>query len=192
MIRGKGLPGGLAVLSWGWLTATVALAQGATPSPQGSPMASPLMPITSLEQLVRMSPPELEQLYAQSGPGAIPSGPVRGRAIPYPGTRLAVPASRVSRALWQGKVFLNQESKAVNRFFGLRIIRGQVFYGESWRDGGPAIILDYGQTSWLYANYRDEIREVAPGLYLGLMFDRTTCPQPTLKLYFALDARCRD
>ena len=57
---------------------------------------------------------------------------------------------------------------------------------ESWRDGGPALILDYSQTSLLYAPYRDEIRQIAPGLYLGLMFDRNTCP-PKLKMYFALE-----
>ena len=34
-------------------------------------------------------------------------------------------------------------------------------------------------------NARDEIREVAPGLYLGLMFRRRSCPQ--YKTFFALE-----
>ncbi len=50
------------------------------------------------------------------------------------------------------------------------------------------MILDYEGTSRIYGNYRDEIRQVAPGLYLGLMYDRTTAPV-TLKMYFAFDAR---
>ena len=49
------------------------------------------------------------------------------------------------------------------------------------------MILDYEGTSKVYGHYRDEIREVAPGLYLGLMYDRTTNPA-SLKMYFAFDA----
>ena len=41
-------------------------------------------------------------------------------------------------------------------------------------DGQPATILDYSETSHLYANYRDEIRQVGPGLFLGAMYSRTT------------------
>ena len=34
---------------------------------------------------------------------------------------------------------------------------------------------------------RDEIRQIAPGLLLGLMYARTE-PQPTLRMYFVLEA----
>ena len=44
------------------------------------------------------------------------------------------------------------------------------------------------QTSLVYANNRDEIRQVAPGLFLGLMYDRTTAP-PGLSMYFALESQ---
>ena len=50
------------------------------------------------------------------------------------------------------------------------------------------LVLDYSQTSLVYANNRDEIRQVAPGLFLGLMYDRTTAP-PGLVMYFALESR---
>jgi hypothetical protein len=53
-------------------------------------------------------------------------------------------------------------------------------------DGRPALIIDYSRTSHVYARYRDEIRQVGPGLYLGLMYTRTA-PQPTLKTYFLLE-----
>ncbi|MHC5537228.1 hypothetical protein ACYOEI_03210 [Singulisphaera rosea] len=144
-------------------------------------------PISSLKQLVRMSGPELDLLYQQSTPGAIPSGKVTGRVIMYPGTKMAVPASRVARMMWQGKIFHEDGTTAVNKFFGVRIIKGKLYHGESWMDGRPSLILDYQDTSLLYASYRDEIREVAPGLFLGLMYSRTT-PQPTFKMYFALEA----
>lgn len=140
----------------------------------------------SLDQLVRMSPAELEQLYSRGWPAPIPVGKIRGQAILDPGTRLAVAKSRASRIAWQGKIIHDDGRTAINRFFGLRIIKADVYRAESWRDGRPAVILDYGQTSRLYAPYRDEIRQVAPGLYLGLMFDRDTSP-PKLKMYFALE-----
>jgi hypothetical protein len=143
-------------------------------------------PIRSIDQLLGLSPQQLDGLYHRSAVGAIPEGRARGQAIFAPGTRLARPMAKAARVLWQGKVFQGAEASAVNRFFGVRMIRADVSYGESWLDGRPAIILDYRDTSRLYANYRDELREVAPGLFLGLMYARTA-PRPSLKMYFALD-----
>jgi hypothetical protein len=45
--------------------------------------------------------------------------------------------------------------------------------------------MDYGATSRVWADVRDEVREVAPGLYLGAMFRRRD-PQPQFKMFFAL------
>ena len=53
-------------------------------------------------------------------------------------------------------------------------------------DGGPSLVLDYIQTSRIYADNRDEIRQVAPGLFLGLMYNRTTSP-PEVQMYFVLE-----
>ena len=142
----------------------------------------------TLDQLVRLSPAELEGLYASASVGQLPSGKASGRAILFGGSRLSGPASKVGRAFWQGKVFSPEEGRAVNRFFGIKSVPAALGYGPSWRDGNQAIILDYAETSRLYAPYRDEIREVSPGLFLGLMFDRRTQP-PKLALYFALEMR---
>jgi len=157
-------------------------------SPQQSPDYAPVSCVTNmaLNKLVKMNPCELERLYARGCLEPIPAGKVRGQALLNPGTALAVPSSRVSRIAWQGKIFHEDGQTAINRFFGMRLIRANVYNGESWRDGRPALILDYSQTSLLYAPYRDEIRQIAPGLYLGLMFDRNVCP-PKLKMYFALE-----
>ncbi|MDB5352280.1 MAG: hypothetical protein JWN86_3527 [Planctomycetota bacterium] len=141
--------------------------------------------VSTLNDLAGLSPAQLEGLYARSGPGAIPRGKVRGLALLRSGTRLGPAISRGARVAWQGKVFDADGMSSVNRFFGVKAVRANVSYGPSWRDGNPAIILDYSQTSKLYEPYRDELREVAPGLYLGLMFDRRTTP-PGLKMYFAV------
>jgi hypothetical protein len=143
------------------------------------------MACLSADQLARMRPEALEQLFRQSVAGPVPVGKVWGTALPMPGSALAPSAAKVSRVIWQGKVFDPHEATIINRFFGLRMIKGRVTTGPSWLDGGPATIIDYRDTSFLYGRNRDEIREVAPGLYLGLMY-RRSCPQPKLKTFFVL------
>ena len=49
-------------------------------------------------------------------------------------------------------------------------IRARVYQEESWFDGRNCIVLDYSQTSRICRWVRDEIREVDPGLYLGLVY----------------------
>jgi hypothetical protein len=141
-----------------------------------------------LEQLACMSWEELERLYRDSGPGAIPVGYARGRAIYCPGARLSGVKSGVANALWHGKHFAADGGTLVNQWCGFKAIRAQVCYGPSWLDGSPSIIMDYGHTSHVWSDVRDEIREVAPGLYVGVMFLRHD-PQPRLKMFFALDCR---
>ena len=151
---------------------------------QSPPAAAPV----TLDQLLQMSPAELDAIYRQGTAVAIPEGRIRGTAILSPGTRRTRVLSRGARLMWQGKVFEPGQTSAVNRFFGVRVVRGQVYQGPSWLDGQPSLVLDYSQTSRIYANNRDEIRQVAPGLFLGLMYDRTTAP-PGLVMYFALESR---
>ena len=143
-------------------------------------------PSVTLDQLLGMSTAQIENVYRQGAAVAIPAGRVRGTALLAPGTRRARIVSRGARLLWQGKVFEPGETTAVNRFFGMRMIRGQLYQGPSWLDGRPSLVLDYSQTSRIYADNRDEIRQIGPGLFLGLMYNRTTSP-PELQMYFVLE-----
>ena len=165
---------------WGWglssllaISATTAAAQATT--------------IRTVDDLARLTPAQLEALYAQGTAAPPPGGKVRGLPLIAPGRRFGPVASRAGRLAWQGKVFQPEEATAVNRFFGVRMIRGNLSFGPSWRDGRSALILDYNGTSTIYGRYRDEIRQVAPGVYLGLMFDRSTAT-PTFSRYFAFEA----
>jgi hypothetical protein len=148
--------------------------------------ATPAAAQVTLDQLRRMTGAELEALYQRGFAAAIPEGRVRGTALLAPGTRRSRALSGGARLVWQGKVIEPGQTSAVNRFFGMRLVRAQVYQGPSWLDGQPSLVLDYSQTSRVYANNRDEIRQVAPGLFLGLMYDRTTYP-PGLVMYFALE-----
>jgi hypothetical protein len=151
---------------------------------EASSMQEPV-PIRTLDDLVTLSASQLDQLYRQGQAGPVPTGKVRGRAL-YPESRFPKARSNAARLAWQGKVFDPETSTATNRFFGVKAVKGNVSVGESWLDGAPSLILDYQGTSKIYGSYRDEIRQVAPGLYLGLMYDRTTSPV-SLKMYFAFD-----
>jgi hypothetical protein len=123
--------------------------------------------------LKKMSQRELDDLYRQSAAGAIPVGDALGTALFAPGTSLCGVAAWLARLLfWKGKVFNPDQEELLNRLspVGFKAIRAKVYYGESWLDRGNTIVLDYSKTSLVARMIRDEIREVAPGLYLGKVF----------------------
>jgi hypothetical protein len=155
------------------------------------PGKRPVVPMSSaatIDQLLRMPPAALQDLYRRAPAAPVPSGRVRGTAIVRPGSRVGPAFSRAAKVVWQGKVF-HDDATVTNRFFGLPAIKARVGYGPSWLDGAPSLILDYQDTSHVYARNRDEIRQVAPGLCLGIMYERTS-PSPTVKLYFLLETAC--
>jgi hypothetical protein len=141
----------------------------------------------TLDQLVRMDRAQLEALYRAAEMGHTPDGVTSGRAIRNPGSRLTVPTSRVVRVLWQGKVFTD-DGMMVNRVLGVRAVHARVYAGESWLDGRPAVIMDCAGASRLFPDVRDEIREVSPGVWLGVMYTRKPAG-PEQTMFFALQAR---
>ena len=122
--------------------------------------------------LLRMSQKELDDLFRASVAGPIPRGVANGEAIVLPGTPLAGALAPPLHLLWRGKVFFPKGKDLLNRIlpFGLRAIRAEVYRQESWFDECEAIILDYSKTSVIAHYIRDEIREVAPRLYLGIVY----------------------
>ena len=64
----------------------------------------------------------------------------------------------------------------------MRAIKADVYVDASRLDGRPCIVLDYSKTSRVAGWVRDEIREVAPGLYIGLVYVRSR----RAPLHFAL------
>ena len=53
---------------------------------------------------------------------------------------------------------------------GHKAIVAKVYKDKSWLDQKECIVLDYSKTSLVAHWVRDEIREVAPGLYLGVVY----------------------
>lgn len=124
-----------------------------------------------------MSQAELDTLFSASPAGEIPSGEGEGTAIVAPGTVLEDPAAKLIHLLaWRGKVFDPDKGELRNKILPIsaKAIIAQVYRGASWFDGKACIVLDYSKTSLIAHWIRDEIREVAPGIYLGLVFwDKT-------------------
>jgi hypothetical protein len=158
----------------------------------GPSVANAEPPALTSARLAEMTWPELEQIYRQAQPGTVPEGYLRGRAIYCPCSKLAGVRSSVTNSLWHGKLFDSCTNTLVNQWSGFKAIKAQVSYGTSWLDGKQSIIMDYSGTSRIWKDVRDEAREVAPGVYLGLMYRRKGC-ESEFKLYFTLepdDGKC--
>ena len=148
---------------------------------------APASAALSLDVLAGMSWPELECLYRSAGAGAAPEGFAEGRAIYCPCGRFSGARDRLTDFVWRGKVFDGAGGCLVNQWRGVRAIRARVCRGPSLLDGNPSILMDYHDTSWVWSDVRDEMREVAPGLYLGRMY-RCKKGAPEFQIYFALHA----
>jgi hypothetical protein len=146
-------------------------------------------PVHRARDLRRMTPCELDRLFAHGKACAMPVGVTRGRVLYV----VDAPCPRVRAALqsvpWKGKVFFPC-GDFTNRWCGFRAVASHGEIGDSWFDGQPCIVLEYPPDAPVFSNARDELREVAPGLYLCMVYDR--CPCPKLKGYFVLEMTCRD
>jgi hypothetical protein len=124
-------------------------------------------------QLLAMTGDQLDTLFADSPTGPIPDGEAQGQAIIAEGTKFGPAiAEFINIFAWKGKTFDSQRGVLTNRItlLGLNAIVAEVYVAKSWFDQKDCIVLDYSKTSLVAKWVRDEIRLVAPGLYLGLVY----------------------
>ena len=132
---------------------------------------------TTVKQLLKMSQDELDELFKSSPAGPIPSGEAEGTAIIAPGTKLTgIAAKLVHLFTWQGKVFDAKSGTLRNKILplGHKAIVAEVYHDTSWFDGKECVVLDYSKTSLLAKWVRDEIRQVGPRTYLGIVYWKKT------------------
>ncbi len=129
-------------------------------------------PALTAQDLLWMSAPELDAEFRRSPAGPMPHGDAVGTVLVAPGHVAGrILAAFAHRLLWQGKV-LPSDGTLVNKLtpFGFQAVRAAVGQGPSWVDGNDCIVIDYAATSVVARWVRDEIRLVAPGLYLGVVW----------------------
>jgi hypothetical protein len=128
---------------------------------------------TDAGTLVRLRRSELARLFGSGRVGGIPDGHGRGTVLLGAGGIASRLAASLSYALaWRGKVVDARRARLKNLLTPLNIkaIEAVVYKQDSWYDGDPCIVLDYSKTSLVARMIRDEIREIAPGVFLGLVF----------------------
>ncbi len=123
--------------------------------------------------LVPASREELARLFGAGRAGQIPDGRGRGTVLLGTGGVIARLAAAACYAVaWRGKVVHARQARLKNILtpLGIQAIEAVIYKQASWYDGAPCIVLDYSKTSLVARRIRDEIREIAPGVYLGLVF----------------------
>lgn len=161
-------------------------------------------PALSADDLARMSIDELTDLYKR---GTVPesfeafdgSPPGRMLTIAGPLGRGAAAAAirrfAASRRFpWGGKSFQSRGDQSGTGINRVRLgVRRDLFPFEtsvepSAIDGEPCVYLEYdvGNNPWFIRKIHDEIREVAPNLFMGPAMWKTDT-DPVLVLYFAID-----
>ncbi len=116
---------------------------------------------------------ELGEAFSAGVTGAIPNGRGKGTVLIGTGGMPARLVAALCYALaWRGKVVDARAGRLKNLITPLAIpaIVAEVYQQDSWYDGKPCIVLDYSKTSFVAHKVRDEIREIAPGVFLGLVF----------------------
>ena len=127
----------------------------------------------TVPQLLKMTQDELDELYTSSPSGDIPDGDCQGTVIVAPGTVLTPIKAKLMHLFgWQGKVFDKKKGTLVNKILpmGHHAIVAEVYKDKSWYDGKECIAIDYSKTSLVAKWIRDEIRCIAPRMYLGVVF----------------------
>lgn len=186
--------------------------QAVTSTSTASPFASAVpAALSSLDDLAALSAEQLLGVYRAATTPAFADvvGDCRGRMLALPGLRPGFIARALRRFAawrlfpWRGKSFTptrpgavpgSDVGEGINRVFSdvkpRRWFRFETSIGPARAGDFDAFHLDYdnpGNPFYIRA-IKDEIRQVAPGLFLGQAYV-VTRKRARLVLYFGLDAR---
>jgi hypothetical protein len=127
----------------------------------------------TVPEMLKMTQKQLDDLFTSVPAGPIPKGEANGTAIIAPGTVFTQEIAKfINIFAWQGKIFDPEHGVLRNKItiLGFHAIIAKVYKDKSWMDQKECIVLDYSQTSIIAHWIRDEIREVAPRIYLGKVY----------------------
>lgn len=122
----------------------------------------------------RGTPAGWEALFRDGFPDGGPVGPTRGTVLYADDALIPRLKARLQGTVWKGKTFPG-DGTFTNRWVG-GITAGTVGtqVEASWVDGQPSLVAQYPPTAPVFGNVRDELRQVAPGVWLGRSYDTTT------------------
>jgi hypothetical protein len=97
-----------------------------------------------------------------------PTGEGQGYVWLDSSSKTPIQIQNLVHRIWQGKTFYNVLGAHIvfDVFFGQQVPPGVVHYGTSHLDGRGALLFDWR----LYTPFWDEVRMVAPGVYIGNSF----------------------
>lgn len=129
---------------------------------------------SSARDLVRLNDFALKDIYAKgTADNGLPEGDYDGTLVFMAGTPLAPLFAVLLSFIWSGKICDSAADKLINKWgpFGtIQAIPATICVAPSWSSsGGNCVEVNYS-TRGPFRFVRDEIRNVAPGLYLGLMY----------------------
>src|SRR5262245_31827840 len=133
-------------------------------------LVSPALARTPAAALRHATPCCWESLFRQGSVDCGPVGLTRG-AVLYADGGCPRLKARMQGFVWKGKTFQG-DGTFTNRWLGgIQAISASVSVEPSWLDGQPCLAMQYGPDARVFANVRDELRQIAPGLWLGRSYD---------------------
>lgn len=124
---------------------------------------------------------DYEEWFRRGVVDGIPCGKTRGTVLYSQGHWPKLKA-RLQGSVWKGKHF-HADGTLTNRWRGFEAVSAPVSIGESWLDGQACIVMEYADDAKIFGGIRDELRRIAPGVWLGRSLDSAT---GQFKCYFLL------
>jgi hypothetical protein len=141
-----------------------------------------------VRQLGKFCPHQLEDLFRAGTMNGVPVGYAKGRPLLMLDYRNPKLRATMGGAVWKGKHF-RTDGTMINQWVGFRAVEATISIEPSALDGQPCVRLDYPAVAPAFGNSFDELREIAPCVWLGCFYER--CPTPRLKGYFVLESSPR-
>jgi len=136
-------------------------------------LASPTRASPPAAALREATPCCWEALFRQGTLGCGPLGPTRGAVLYADGKHPRLKA-HLQGVVWKGKTFHCDGTFTNSWLGGIQAVSAGVCVEPSWLDGQPCLVMQYAPDTPVFGNVRDELREIAPDVWLGHSYDAAT------------------
>jgi len=144
----------------------------------------PLAAMRTRLALQRESPCGWDELFRHGTATGEPCGKTRGTVLYAEGPCPRLKA-RLQNLAWKGKTFKG-DGTIINRWVGFEAVTAATSQGISSFDGQPCLVMQYDDKAPIFGGVRDEVREIAPGTWLGRSYEGAT---GAFKGYFLLQGK---